>query len=1702
MAVSTEAARTLTMMAPSPTTKPLAAAAATEVETAASASSTLQGSLNVPAPIFRVRLINIDHVVTFPGPWDRTESAFTTPGQPLRRVPVLRVFGATPAGQRVCAHIHGVFPYCFVQYDGSLEPDRVLAYIYRFGTELNAAIAASLRRDPANPDKAQFIAAIHLCKGVPFYGYHVGWRYFLKVSFTDPSQNVRIATILQSGRVMGTKMQPYEMHIRYNLQFMLDYNLFGCDYIDLADIGFRQPVPAADPYRSQDSSSGDEQRKQWTAASIPEDMIQSDQITRHSHCELEIDVHCADILNRRKLRRRDLHNTFNEKEDAGAGQKLVPSLMGLWEEEQMRRLNAGLSPTVPAPDTAGDQRIHGPDESPRWLASDRLEPSLQARVELERKFMKTDDKYRSNFTKVHPLDKHIVTVFDSVTLLHDVRGHSQNSVQGTGTYNVEKSSAPQGGDSIYNLEKSISQQSQEGDRPRPSRQCSSTSRTASGQDATRIDQHRKGKSRANGVDLISEESDKSEYEKTDLAFFSSQAFQVAMDSAERRAVPDSEGIAESDDEDIKPHSAVPQQAAATANAFTGSNGRRNGSNGDTSTDSHSGEKRSRSSMVPTLSSSSPAPSLRKKAKKESSQATTHGRASASRVRFAEVTVDSTKITSREAKRPFRTWVYSLAPPTRQEVENSFRLFGLPSVVHKDPYFSNPADVPKPREYAGRTFTFASSAMSYLASFAGPSLKNDSVEQQRSEWHRQWEYGRVPPSRLDVADWVSKRAAEGVRSSQARRRRFLSQRAAVTQPASLGFKLSQREPTSLVQRGKQHMTILAIEVLTCTRGKLFPDPAKDAVQLIAYAFQHEDEHLDDTGSREGVRTGLIVNYDDGNEAPFDAARLGIGHLAIEVVSSELDLFNALIDLVRVFDPEILVGYEIHSGSWGYLVERAMLELEYDIVSELGRVNLHNTGSRNDMWGATQQSSLRFSGRHTLNIWRMMRGELALNVYSYENVVFHLLRRRVPKYDFNTLTSWYTSGCAKDKARAILYWVERAEIDLEILDASELIFRTAEFARIYGVDFFSVISRGSQFKVESVMFRIAKPESYVLVSPSQQQVGQQNAAEDLPLILEPLSAFYKGPVLVLDFQSLYPSIMIAYNLCYSTCLGRVSKFRDTWKLGHMKHELPRGLLNQLQEDCFIAPNGILYAKSRVRKSLLSKMLTEILDTRVMVKGSVKGNKHDRAFVRLQSARQLSLKLLANVTYGYTSASFSGRMPCVEIADSIVRYGRETLERAIQQIHGTPHWGAQVVYGDTDSLFIYLENRSKDEAFKIGQDIADAVTAANPRPVKLKFEKVYLPSVLMAKKRYVGFMYETPSDPVPVFNAKGIETVRRDGFPAQQRMVEACIRILFRTSDLSQVKTYCQRQWLKILQGRISLQDFMFAKEVKLGSYSENGVPPPGAALAAKRMLLDKRNACQYGERVPYIISEGAGKARLVDLAREPLVMLNDRRQAINGHYYITRGLIPPLSRIFNLLGADVESWFRELPRVNASSFSLSTLMRDRQLAASAGGSGSNVGSRLLDHYRADVCLVCRRPSERDICLECREGNHPATTTHGVYRDLAAHQGRVSAIDRVCASCASGNSRLGGGSGHGSGSGSGLGRSATTIAPGGHTPCINIDCPMLYTKTSARDELAAREALAAQWEDVLVAEGEGGAGGGAVKEITDSKASAEWGRRMNEW
>ena len=966
------------------------------------------------------------------------------------------------------------------------------------------------------------------------------------------------------------------------------------------------------------------------------------------------------------------------------------------------------------------------------------------------------------------------------------------------------------------------------------------------------------------------------------------------------------------------------------------------------------------------------------------------------------------------------------------------------------------------EYAGQDFKLESTTLPYLPDFdnsgAEASRKGVVIDKAKQELvdHRRraqcsihaWEFMCPPPTFLEVRQWLSsdQRNAkddldqfevDGPPVAQNLARDTWAKPAAITvisqidgptQKNKHGFKYSQRKASTSVQHETGYMSTMSLEVHINSRGDLAPDPDKDEISFVTWYLAGEDADDDN-------KVGILLLSKEGDDLVERVRGIVGNDVQVDAEEDELGLLNVMVDIVRALDPDILTGYEVHNSSWGYLIERARLQYEFNLPDEFSRMKAQSHGrfgKEADRWGFTQTSTVRITGRHTINIWRAMRSELNLLQYTMENVVFHLLHRRIPHYPFAMLTRWYKSTRPRDLAKVLDYFLSRTKMDKEILDANELIPRTSEQARLLGVDFFSVFSRGSQFKVESLMFRIAKPESFVLVSPSRKQVGAQNALECLPLVMEPQSAFYSSPLLVLDFQSLYPSVMIAYNLCYSTCLGRIVNWRGTNKLGFADFNRAPGLLELVKDKLNIAPNGLMYVKPEMRKSLLAKMLGEILETRVMVKSGMKVDKDDKTLQQLLNNRQLALKLIANVTYGYTSASFSGRMPCSEIADSIVQTARETLEKAIALIHNVERWGAEVVYGDTDSLFVYLKGRTRDDAFKIGDEIAKAVTDTNPRPVKLKFEKVYHPCVLLAKKRYVGFKYESSTQTEPDFDAKGIETVRRDGTPAEQKMEEKALKLLFRTSDLSEVKSYFQKQCNKIMTGRFSVQDFCFAKEVKLGTYADKGPPPPGAIIATRRMMKDPRAEPQYGERVPYVVIAGAPGARLWERCVEPERLIYEEYAELDAEYYISKNLIPPLERIFNLVGANVRQWFDEMPKVQ----------RIRMLGGAREGEvTTGKGRKTMESYMgSSLCLVCRvklppvpasvETPQLPLCALCRQ-DRTQHTLLALREKVQKAQARSRDLEEVCRSCAN-------------------------LPTGDDVSCDSRDCPVFYSRVKANTQL----------------------------------------------
>lgn len=181
---------------------------------------------------------------------------------------------------------------------------------------------------------------------------------------------------------------------------------------------------------------------------------------------------------------------------------------------------------------------------------------------------------------------------------------------------------------------------------------------------------------------------------------------------------------------------------------------------------------------------------------------------------------------------------------------------------------------------------------------------------------------------------------------------------------------------------------------------------------------------------------------------------------------------------------------------------------------------------------------------------------------------------------------------------------------------------EMARVTGVPFNYLLSRGQSIKVLSQLFRRANEEGYVI--PALKGEGSDEQYEGATVI-EPKKGYYDAPIATLDFSSLYPSIMMAHNLCYTTLLDKntIDRLRlvkgvdyiQTPNNGTSRRRLVMVALSELDKDFFTT-------KER-RKGLLPSILEDLIGARKRAKADLK--KETDPFRRaVLDGRQLALKV----------------------------------------------------------------------------------------------------------------------------------------------------------------------------------------------------------------------------------------------------------------------------------------------------------------------------------------------------------------------------------------------------------------------------------------------------------------------------------------------
>jgi DNA polymerase delta subunit 1 len=426
-----------------------------------------------------------------------------------------------------------------------------------------------------------------------------------------------------------------------------------------------------------------------------------------------------------------------------------------------------------------------------------------------------------------------------------------------------------------------------------------------------------------------------------------------------------------------------------------------------------------------------------------------------------------------------------------------------------------------------------------------------------------------------------------------------------------------------------------------------------------------------------------------------------------------------------------------------------------------------------------------------------------------------------------------------------------------------------------------------------------------------------------------------------------------------------------------------------DYIRTPSGNLFVKSNIRKGLLPEILESLLSARKKAKSDLK-IETDPFKKKVLDGRQLALKISANSVYGFTGAQV-GKLPCLEISQSVTAFGRMMIEQTKNEVerkytiaNGYP-FNADVIYGDTDSVMVKFGVDTVAEAMKLGEEAAGYVSQKFIKPIKLEFEKVYFPYLLINKKRYAG-LYFTRPDKHDFMDCKGIEAVRRDNCPLVAKLMNECLQKILIERDPNGAMEFAKQNISDLLCNRVDISQLVVTKELTKTD-KDYTAKQAHVELATKMRKRDAGSAPKLGDRVPYVIVAAAKNTPMYAKAEDPIYVL-ENNIPIDAQYYLTNMLAKPLLRIFEpILG---------------ESKAESTLLRGDHTRTKTVVT-SKVGALTAFTKKKSTCIGCKVPLDKDSDAVCK---HCQDKKSGIYQkqinQLAALEEKFSRLWTQCQRC----------------------------------------------------------------------------------------------------
>lgn len=588
-------------------------------------------------------------------------------------------------------------------------------------------------------------------------------------------------------------------------------------------------------------------------------------------------------------------------------------------------------------------------------------------------------------------------------------------------------------------------------------------------------------------------------------------------------------------------------------------------------------------------------------------------------------------------------------------------------------------------------------------------------------------------------------------------------------------------------------------------------------------------------------------------------------AVKSFETEKDMLEDLIKIIMDYDPDIITGFNINNFDIPYILERMKAN---GIPPIFGRCKKHVTKNQ-----IMNRFKINITGRIMVDSFEIVKRDFSLKRYDLNTVANELIGERKEDVKKSEIEKFWKGS--QEKFRILIKYSKKdSELAMNIVSKLNLLDKYIALAKISGTLLQDILDSGEATRIENLILREFNKEGFVLpCRPDKSEVAKREKMRKVELkggyVLEPERGLHPS-VVVLDFKSMYPSLIRTFNICPTTLI--------------LKGDV---------DNSIISPSGAKFVPETVRKGIIPKILERLMDERQKVKKEIKGKTNPEKIRELR-AKELALKIMSNAFYGYFGYP-RAKIYSMDIANSITAFGRDTIKKTKEFIE--KNFGYKVIYGDTDSVMVKVPYEKLNEIKKVGDEVAKRVTLLLKGVMELEFEKVFKRFLPLTKKRYAAWSFEFGEDGwKDKIETKGIETVRRDWCNLTSETIERVLEIILKKNDIKEALSYFRSVTESVIKGKIPIQKLVITKTMTKKAEGYAGIQPH-AELVKKIKKRSPAECPGVGDRIGYVIVKGP--ELLSKRAEDPLYVL-EKKLPIDSKYYIENQLLPPLERIFTALG----------------------------------------------------------------------------------------------------------------------------------------------------------------------------------------------------------